>query len=133
LPHIKVLRQHLLLGVLGAGGGFVQSLAVVGGLYGGADGAVHLLEEFGVVELRQVVGQLPLVELEQECAPVVVGRAAGLSVGIIAGSEKTIDDNFYTLRIKLLTDFSRLSTVRVISSEMSSEIKEVETNNTEKK
>lgn len=57
----------------------------------------------------------------------------GLPVGIIAGSEKTIDDNFYTLRIKLLTDFSRLSTVRVISSEMSSEIKEVETNNTEKK
>lgn len=56
----------------------------------------------------------------------------GLPVGIIAGSEKTIDDNFYTLRIKLLTDFSRLSTVRVISSAMSSEIKEVETNNTEK-
>lgn len=56
----------------------------------------------------------------------------GLPVGIIAGSEKTIDDNFYTLRIKLLTDFSRLSTVRVISSAMSSAIKEVEINNTEK-
>ena len=83
LPHIEVLRQHLLLGVLGAGGGFVQSLAVVGGLDGGAYRAVHLLEQFGVVELRQVVGQLRLVELEQEGAPVVFGRAAGLSEGVL--------------------------------------------------
>ena len=61
----------------------MQSLAVVGGLDGGADGAVHLLEEFRVVELRQVVGQLRLVELEQEGAPVVVGRAVGLSDGVL--------------------------------------------------
>ncbi|MDE6317110.1 MAG: rod shape-determining protein MreC [Muribaculaceae bacterium] len=50
----------------------------------------------------------------------------GIPVGIVVGNEKTIDDNFYTLRIKLLTDFSRLSTVRVISSSISDEIKQVE-------
>lgn len=50
----------------------------------------------------------------------------GIPVGVITGSEKTIDDNFYTLRIHLLTDFSRLSTVRVISSEIADQIKAVE-------
>lgn len=57
----------------------------------------------------------------------------GIPVGIIAGSEKTIDDNFFTLRIKLLTDFSRLSTVRVISSDISAEIKAVEAEKKEEK
>lgn len=50
----------------------------------------------------------------------------GVPVGIVEGSEKTIDDNFYTLRIRLLTDFSRLSTVRVISSDITEAIKQVE-------
>lgn len=57
----------------------------------------------------------------------------GIPVGIIVGSEKTIDDNFYTLRIKLLTDFSRLSTVRVMSSDISAEIKAVEAEKNEDK
>lgn len=50
----------------------------------------------------------------------------GIPVGIVVGDEKTIDDNFYTLRIRLLTDFSRLSTVRVIASSIADEIREVE-------
>ena len=36
------------------------------------------------------------------------------------------DDNFFTLRIKLLTDFSQLSTVRIIENKRIDEIKEVE-------
>lgn len=51
----------------------------------------------------------------------------GIPVGIVIGNEKTIDDNFFTLRIKLLTDFSRLSTVRVIASDIADAIKAVET------
>lgn len=51
----------------------------------------------------------------------------GIPVGIVAGSEKTIDDNFYTLRVNLLTDFSRLSTVRVIASDIANDIRAVET------
>lgn len=51
----------------------------------------------------------------------------GIPVGIVTGNEKTIDDNFYTLRVRLLTDFSRLSTVRVIASDIAAQIKAVET------
>lgn len=50
----------------------------------------------------------------------------GIPVGVIIGDEKTIDDNFRTLRIRLFTDFSRLSTVRVISNAHLDELKEVE-------
>ena len=57
----------------------------------------------------------------------------GIPVGIVSGSEKTIDDNFYTLRVTLLTDFSRLATVRVISSDISDSIRKVETDVNEEK
>ncbi len=50
----------------------------------------------------------------------------GIPVGVVIGNERTIDDNFYTLRIKLLTDFSRLSNVRIISNTDIDEIREVE-------
>lgn len=50
----------------------------------------------------------------------------GIPVGIVCGNEKTMDDNFFTLRIKLLTDFSHLSTIRVISSDIIDEIREIE-------
>ncbi|MBD5210035.1 MAG: rod shape-determining protein MreC [Bacteroidales bacterium] len=55
----------------------------------------------------------------------------GIPVGVVVGTEKTIDDNFYTLRVKLVTNFSRLSTVRVISSDLGEEIKQVEVENDE--
>lgn len=50
----------------------------------------------------------------------------GIPVGIVIGNEKTIDDNFFTLRVELLTDFSRLSNVRIITNADIDEIKEVE-------
>ena len=50
----------------------------------------------------------------------------GIPVGIIEGSGRGDDDNFFTLRIKLLTDFTALSTVKVISNTDIVEIKAVE-------
>lgn len=37
-----------------------------------------------------------------------------------------MEDNFYTLRVKLFTDFSTLSTVRVIRDNMRDELATVE-------
>lgn len=51
----------------------------------------------------------------------------GIPVGIIQGSTRGEDDNFFTLRIKLLTDFTTLSDVRVISNLNIVEIRSVET------
>lgn len=51
----------------------------------------------------------------------------GLIVGTIDGGIKTKDDNFHTLKIKLSTDFTRLSTVRVIKSKIANELKTIET------
>lgn len=51
----------------------------------------------------------------------------GIPVGTVIGSERNNNDNFITLRIRLLTDFSKLSTVRVVSNSMIDEIKEIET------
>ncbi len=41
--------------------------------------------------------------------------------------EQLRDDNFYSLRINLLTDFAQLSTVRVIRNFMKDEIETTET------
>lgn len=50
----------------------------------------------------------------------------GIPVGTIAGELKGHDDNFHTLRVKLFTDFSKLSTVRIVVDKMSRELDEVE-------
>lgn len=50
----------------------------------------------------------------------------GIPVGTVLDAAKGADDNFFTLRIKLLTDFARLSTVRVINSDFIEEVREVE-------
>lgn len=51
----------------------------------------------------------------------------GIPVGVIKGQvHGRGDDNFFTLRIKLLTDFSALSTVKVISNPEIAEIRAVE-------
>ncbi len=50
----------------------------------------------------------------------------GIPVGTVIGSTRGDDDNFHTLRIHLLTDFTTLSTVKVISNRDIVEIKEVE-------
>ncbi|WP_303030248.1 rod shape-determining protein MreC [uncultured Duncaniella sp.] len=47
-------------------------------------------------------------------------------VGTILSGSRDREDNFYTLRIKLFTDFSTLSTVRVIRDNMKEELAEVE-------
>lgn len=52
----------------------------------------------------------------------------GVPVGVIEREMKEIDDNFFTLKIKLFTDFSQLSTVRVIIDRMTDELKIVEAN-----
>ena len=50
----------------------------------------------------------------------------GVPVGTILSGSRDREDNFYTLRIKLFTDFSTLSTVRVIRDKMKDELKTVE-------
>lgn len=50
---------------------------------------------------------------------------SGIPVGTIVSHAKEHDDNFYALRIKLFTDFNRLSTVRVITNDMNEELKEI--------
>lgn len=51
----------------------------------------------------------------------------GIPVGVIMGSTRGEDDNFNTLRIRLLTDFSTLSTVKVISNRDIVDIRAAET------
>ena len=51
----------------------------------------------------------------------------GIPVGTIVEQLRDADDNFYSLRIDLLTDFAQLSTVRVIRNFMKDEIQTTET------
>lgn len=55
----------------------------------------------------------------------------GIPVGIVKRNERNSDDNFFTLRVELLTDFSKLSTVRLVVSKDREQIKQIE-NNTSK-
>lgn len=50
----------------------------------------------------------------------------GIPVGVIEGSVRGADDNFFTLRIRLLSDFTALSTVKVISNTDLEEIRSLE-------
>lgn len=47
-------------------------------------------------------------------------------VGVIEGPEDTSNDNFYTLKVRLLSDFSQLSTVRVVDNTILKELRDVE-------
>lgn len=51
----------------------------------------------------------------------------GIPVGTVIEQMRDADDNFYSLRIELLTDFATLSTVRVIRNFMKEEIRATET------
>lgn len=55
----------------------------------------------------------------------------GVPVGTVMSSHKDSDDNFYSLKVKLFTDFSTLSTVRVIVDAMTEELRTVEQDITE--
>lgn len=50
----------------------------------------------------------------------------GVPVGTIDKEMKDYDENFFTLRVKLLSDLSKLSTVRLVVDNMTDEIREVE-------
>lgn len=50
----------------------------------------------------------------------------GIPVGVVLNHEKEDDDNFYSLRVRLLSDFATLSTVRVLSNPLKPEIQTVE-------
>ena len=47
----------------------------------------------------------------------------GIPVGVVIGEMKGYDDNFHTLQVKLFTDFSKLSTVRVVVDNLTDELK----------
>lgn len=51
----------------------------------------------------------------------------GIPVGVVVGQSRDTDDNFFSLKVELLTDFATLSTVRVIENFLKEEIEEVET------
>ena len=78
-----------------------------------------------------VLEELPRhVEFEKGDTVITSGYSAvfpeGLIVGTIEDKMPTNDDNFYTLKIKLTTDFSRLSTVRAIKNGMKEELDALE-------
>lgn len=51
----------------------------------------------------------------------------GIPVGTVVEQLRDADDNFYSLRVELLTDFATLSTVRVIRNFLKDELETVET------
>lgn len=51
---------------------------------------------------------------------------AGVPVGTVDGVMKNYNDNFYALSVKLFTDFSTLSTVRIIADSMKEELETLE-------
>lgn len=54
----------------------------------------------------------------------------GVGVGVIVGTAKVHDDNFRALRVRLFTDFSTLSTVRVVRDAMQAELRALEATDT---
>lgn len=50
----------------------------------------------------------------------------GVPVGTVIGEMKGYDDNFHTLKVKLFTDFSTLSTVRIVVDNMTQELEAIE-------
>lgn len=50
----------------------------------------------------------------------------GVPVGTVIEGHRERDDNFFALRVKLFTDFTTLSTVRIINDRLADELREVE-------
>lgn len=50
----------------------------------------------------------------------------GVPVGVVIEEKKYHDENFYTLSVKLFTDFTTLSTVRVVVDDMADELSIIE-------
>lgn len=51
----------------------------------------------------------------------------GIPVGIVLAQVKAADDNFFTLKVKLASDFNELSTVRIIKDKYKSELDSLNT------
>lgn len=111
---ISVLNPHLRISCKVKGQDHVGSLA-----WDGADPSEALLEE------------LPRhAKFHKGDTIVTSGFSSvfpeGVLVGTVISAEKEHDDNFFALRVKLFTDFSTLSTVRVIRDKMKDELATVE-------
>lgn len=50
----------------------------------------------------------------------------GIPVGIVTGKSNDSEDDFYALRLKLLTDFAKLGTVKIIENVSKDEIRSIE-------
>lgn len=50
----------------------------------------------------------------------------GIPVGVILSNDKSLNENFFSLNVKLLTDFTKLSTVRVVRNNMKTELDSLE-------
>ena len=50
----------------------------------------------------------------------------GVPVGVVLKNLEDYDENFFALRVKLFTDFSTLSTVRIIADNMKEELQRTE-------
>ena len=51
---------------------------------------------------------------------------AGLPVGIVMDDDYDANENFFTLKVRLLSDFSALGNVQVVVSPLSAEAKELQ-------
>jgi len=57
----------------------------------------------------------------------------GVIVGTVVGRARNLTDNFFSLKVKLTTNFSQLSTVRIITNDMREELKALDPNNDKEK
>lgn len=57
----------------------------------------------------------------------------GVIVGTVVSRARNLTDNFFSLKVKLTTNFSQLSTVRVITNDMRDELKALDPNNDKEK
>ncbi|MBR5727516.1 MAG: rod shape-determining protein MreC, partial [Muribaculaceae bacterium] len=52
----------------------------------------------------------------------------GIIVGTVEGRARNLSDSFVSLKVRLTTNFSQLSTVRVITNDMAEELRMLEVN-----
>lgn len=117
-PHtarlISVLNPYLRLSCKVKGENQVGSL-----VWDGRDPGVAILEELPK-HAKFVKGDTIVTSGYSSVFP------EGVPVGTILSGTRDREDNFYSLRVKLFTDFTTLSTVRVIRDKMRDELEEVE-------
>lgn len=117
-PHtsrvISLLNPHLRISCKVKGYNHVGSLVWQGGDY-----------------TRAILEELPRHAVFQPGDTIVTSGYStvfpeGVPVGTIISGMRDHDENFYTLNIKLFTDFATLSTVRVVTDSLADELKMIE-------